>query len=151
MFSVRVVSIVFMRKILLFSSQVGDGAVAFSGPVIFTDLWNFKSVHKTLPQLHPHPVAKHHLEAVLRLVLRHRGGVEVASQLSDILSTLGGVIAEREVLRGGGRLTVTLWVTQSFQNWLAENFFLATVPTPSVKAQPVTISPAAVWYIGRAE
>ena len=82
----------FIREILLLSCQVRYGAVTLSGSVILTDPRNFKSVHKTLPQLHPHPVSKHHLEAVLRLILRHRGGVEVASQLSDILSSLAVIV-----------------------------------------------------------
>ena len=47
--------------------------------------------------------------------------------------------------------TVTPCVQQSRQNWLAENFFLVTVARPSAMAAPVTMRPAAVWYIGSGE
>ena len=71
------------------SSHVGDRAVPLGGPVVLTDLRNLESLYKLRPQLHPHPIAEHHPEAVLPLIRTDWGGAQVASQLPDILGSLG--------------------------------------------------------------
>ena len=71
-----------------FPRHVGDGAVSLSGPIIFTDFGNFKSVDKFLPHFHPHSISKHHLEPVLALIRTDWSGVEISSQLPNILGGL---------------------------------------------------------------
>ena len=48
-------------------------------------------------------------------------------------------------------LTVTPCWWQSCQNLVAENFLLETMVRPWDMAAPSTITPAAAWYMGRAE
>ena len=73
---------------LLVPGQVGNATVALSGPVIFTDLCDSKSVLELLPDLGSHSVAKHQPQLVFLLKLILWSGKQVPGHLSYVLSPL---------------------------------------------------------------
>ena len=76
------------QTVTLLVTEVPTAAVSLCRTIKLVNLFDVESGDELLPDLRSEPVTKHHSDLVLVLKLSDGGGVQIPSNLSNVLSTL---------------------------------------------------------------